>query len=216
MAQQLSPVPAVMLISGGGTTFRNLLEHVREGKLRLEFRHVISSNPAAAGLRWAQEAGIPYTILRRRDFATPEAHSQAVFALCRRVQAQLVVMGGYLEHLLIPPDYENRVVNIHPSLIPAFCGKGYYGLRVHQAVLDYGVKVTGCTVHFVDNVYDHGPIILQRVVPVEDSDTAETLAARVFAEECRAYPQALRWIIEGRLRVEGRRVRYSSPEAAGS
>ena len=98
-------------------------------------------------------------------------------------------MGGFLKHVLIPADFENRVVNIHPALIPAFCGQGFYGHRVHEAVLDAGAKMSGCTVHFVDNVYDHGPIILQRTVPVLDDDTPDTLAARVFAAECEAYPE---------------------------
>lgn len=201
-----SPVPAVMLISGGGTTLRNLLQHIQAGTLPIRFQHVISSNPQAAGLEFARKANIPISVIGRRQYQSPSAHSEAVFSVCRQCDAQLVIMGGYLEHVLIPPDYENRVVNIHPSLIPAFCGKGFYGLRVHQAVLEYGVKLTGCTVHFVDNLYDHGPIILQRAVPVLDEDTPETLAARVFQEECRAYPEALTWIAEGRVRVEGRRV----------
>ena len=120
---------------------------------------------------------------------------------------QLVVMGGFLKHVLVPPDFENRVTNIHPGLIPAFCGQGFYGLHVHQSVLEYGVKVSGCTIHFVDNQYDHGPIILQRVVPVLDDDTPHSLAARVFEAECEAYPQVLQWIAEGRVHVAGRRVR---------
>ncbi len=123
-------------------------------------------------------------------------------------------MGGFLKHVLIPSDFENRVTNIHPGLIPAFCGKGFYGLRVHQAVLDYGVKVSGCTVHFVDNEYDHGPIILQHVVPVLDDDTAESLAARVFDAECEVYPQALQLYAEGRLRVVGRRVLGGSADVS--
>jgi folate-dependent phosphoribosylglycinamide formyltransferase PurN len=98
-------------------------------------------------------------------------------------------------------------MNIHPALIPAFCGKGYYGHHVHEAALAYGVKVSGCTVHFADNIYDHGPIILQRTVPVLDTDTAESLAVRVFEQECEAYPEAIRLFAEGRLRIDGRRVR---------
>ena len=116
-------------------------------------------------------------------------------------------MAGFLKFAPVPADFANRVVNIHPALIPAFCGLGYYGLRVHQAVLDYGAKISGCTVHFVDNQYDHGPIILQRVVPVEEEDTPETLAARVFAAECEALPEAIRLFAAGRVAVDGRRVR---------
>ena len=104
-------------------------------------------------------------------------------------------------------DFRNRVLNIHPALIPAFSGKGFHGLHVHRAALEAGVKVSGCTVHFADNIYDHGPIVLQRVVPVQDDDTPDTLAARVFEQECEAYPEAIRLFAEGRLRIEGRRVR---------
>jgi folate-dependent phosphoribosylglycinamide formyltransferase PurN len=102
-------------------------------------------------------------------------------------------------------------MNIHPSLIPAFCGRGFYGHHVHEAVLAYGVKITGCTVHFADNQYDHGPIILQRAVPVWDDDTPESLAARVFEQECEAYPEAIRLYAAGRLQLEGRRVRIAGP-----
>jgi phosphoribosylglycinamide formyltransferase-1 len=116
-------------------------------------------------------------------------------------------MGGFLTHVLIPADFENRVLNIHPALIPAFCGKGFYGSHVHEAVLEYGAKISGCTVHFVDNEYDHGPIILQKVVPVLDDDTPESLATRVFQAECEAYPEALRQLAKGHLKVAGRRVK---------
>ena len=110
----------------------------------------------------------------------------------------------------IPRDYKGRVINVHPSLIPAFCGKGFFGTKVHQAVLDAGVKVSGCTVHFADDAYDSGPIILQRTVPVLQGDTVDTLAARVFQEECKALPEAIELYASGRLRVEGRRVFVSS------
>jgi phosphoribosylglycinamide formyltransferase 1 len=130
-----------------------------------------------------------------------------VFQPCREAGVQLVVMGGFLKHVLIPADFEHRVMNIHPGLIPAFCGQGFYGHHVHQAVLDYGAKISGCTVHFADNQYDHGPIILQRTVPVLDDDTPEALAARIFEQECEAYPEAVRLFAEGRLQVDGRRVR---------
>jgi phosphoribosylglycinamide formyltransferase 1 len=200
-------LPVAVLISGGGTTLRNLLDVIDLGQLPLDVRLIISSRRQAAGLQYAERAGCPTEIIRRRDFELPEAHRDAVFAACRSAGVDLVVMGGYLEHLLIPDDFTHRVVNIHPSLIPAFCGQGFYGLRVHAAVLEYGVKLSGCTVHFVDNQYDHGPIILQRAVPVLDDDTPSTLAERVFAEECRAYPEALRWLAEGRVSVRGRQVR---------
>jgi phosphoribosylglycinamide formyltransferase-1 len=123
----------------------------------------------------------------------------------------LVCLAGFLQLISIPEDFQGRVMNIHPALIPAFCGKGFYGHHVHEAVLAYGVKITGCTVHFCDNQYDHGPIILQRAVPVLDDDTPDSLAARVFQQECEAYPEAIRLFAEGRLRIEGRRVRILKP-----
>lgn len=196
-----------VLISGGGTTLRNLLERIAAGRLAAQVELVISSNPAAGGIAFAQQASIPYEILQRKQFASQDQYSQAIFQRCREAGVDIVAMGGFLKRLTIPEDFVNRVTNIHPALLPAFGGEGFYGRRVHEAVLDYGVKITGCTVHFADNHYDHGPIILQKAVPVLDDDTPETLAARVFQAECEAYPEALQLIAEGRLRVEGRRVR---------
>lgn len=202
-----SKMPIAVLISGGGTTLRNFIQKVDAGQLDVDIRLVISSSAGAKGLQFASDAGIPARVVRLSDAGSTEAFSQQIFDACRDAQVQLVALAGFLKLLGVPPDFENRVTNIHPALIPAFCGQGYYGHRVHQSALDYGVKVSGCTVHFIDNQYDHGPIILQRTVPVLDNDTPETLAARVFAAECEAYPQALQWIAEGRVRVEGRRVR---------
>ena len=202
-----SPPRWVVLISGGGTTLENLVEKISAGRLPAQIVLVISSNPKAAGLDIARAAGLPTKVIQRASFPEPQAYSEAVFGACRDAGCQWVAMGGYLTHVLIPPDFENRVLNVHPALIPAFCGKGFYGLRVHRAVLEYGAKVSGCTIHFVDNQYDHGPVILQKVVPVADDDTPETLAARVFEAECEAYPEALRLLAEGKLEVEGRRVR---------
>jgi phosphoribosylglycinamide formyltransferase-1 len=202
-----SPLRLAVLISGGGTTLRNLLDKISAGALPAQVVLVVSSSADAGGLRVAAAAGIPTRVLERAKFATDADYGEAVFAACREVPADLVAMAGFLKFAPVPDDFTNRVMNIHPALIPAFCGRGFYGLRVHQAVLDYGAKISGCTVHFVDNVYDHGPIILQRVVPVEADDTAETLAARVFAIECEAYPEAIRLVALGRLRVEGRLVR---------
>lgn len=201
------PLRLVVLISGGGTTLDNLLKQISAGKLNASVELVISSCAAAGGLAIAQRAGVPTQVVERRSFADAQAFSEATFAHIRRASPDLVIMGGYLKFLPIPSDFAGRVMNIHPALIPAFCGHGFYGRRVHQAVLDYGAKLSGCTVHFVDNQYDHGPIILQRAVPVAEDDTAETLAARVFAAECEAFPEAIRLFAEGRLKIEGRRVR---------
>ncbi len=201
-----SPLQIVVLISGGGTTLRNLIEKIAAGKLDARIGLVVSSNPQAPGLEFARAAAIPSEVIERKAFDSVEAFSDAIFAACRRAAPDLVVLGGFLKLLAIPSDFENRLVNIHPALIPAFCGHGFYGRRVHAVVLEHGARVSGCTVHFVDNHYDHGPILLQRVVPVLDDDTPDTLAARVFEAECEAYPEALRLIGEGRVQIDGRRV----------
>jgi phosphoribosylglycinamide formyltransferase-1 len=201
------PLPIAVLISGGGTTLRNLLLLQQAGDLPVEFKLVISSNPTARGLEFATEAGIETLVVERTKDVSAEEYSERIFEPLRQSGAAYVVMGGFLKHVLIPPDFENRVINIHPALIPAFCGRGMYGLYVHTAVLAYGAKVSGCTVHFVDNEIDHGPIILQHTVPVLDDDMPEILAARVFTAECIALPEALRHLASGKVRVEGRRVR---------
>jgi phosphoribosylglycinamide formyltransferase-1 len=201
-----SPLPIAVLISGGGTTLRNLIERIGAGSLPAEIRLVISSNPHARGLEYAAEAKIPTLVVEKKKSVSPAAFSDAIFDPCREAGVRYVVMGGFLKHVPIPPDFENRVVNIHPGLMPAFCGRGMYGLKVHQAVLDFGTKITGCTVHFVDNQYDHGPIILQRPVEVRDDDTAETLQARVFQAECDALPDVLALLASSRVTVTGRRV----------
>jgi phosphoribosylglycinamide formyltransferase 1 len=198
-----------VLISGGGTTLLNLIEKIGGGELKVDVALVVSSNGQAGGLKFAEEAGIPAIVLQRKEFASQDDYSEAIFARCRQSGIDLVVMGGFLKRLTIPPDYINRVTNIHPALVPAFCGEGYYGHRVHEAVLEYGAKLSGCTVHFADNQYDHGPVILQKAVPVLDDDTPDTLAARVFSAECEVYPEAIGLIAAGRVRVEGRRVKIS-------
>ncbi len=202
-------LPIAVLISGGGTTLRNLMRLVDSGDLEVDIRLVISSNPNAGGLKFARDAKIPTKIVKRSD-QTDQQYMAAIFDPCRDVAARLVVMAGFLKHVLIPEDFVGRVMNIHPSLIPAFCGPGFYGERVHKAALDYGVRFSGCTVHFVDDHYDHGPIILQRCVNVDNNDTATTLASRVFEQECEALPTAIRLFAEGRLRIEDRRVIVAS------
>lgn len=189
-------LPIAVLISGGGTTLKNLIDRKAQNTLAVDFRLVVSSNPKAKGLEYAQEASIPARVIRKKDFVDGQAHSDAMFEAIRESGAKLVVMGGYLEHLLIPDDFEKRVINIHPSLIPAFCGKGMYGLYVHQAAIEFGVKVSGCTVHFVDNQYDHGPILLQRTCQVLEGDTPEMLQKRVFELEREALPDAINKIAQ--------------------
>jgi phosphoribosylglycinamide formyltransferase 1 len=187
-------LPIAVLISGGGTTLRNLIYCRDQGTLPIDFRIVISSRKDAAGLKFAEDSRIPTAIVAKQKSQSADEHAANMFDLIRGSGAYLVVMAGYLQHVMIPPDFENRVINIHPSLIPAFCGQGMYGLRVHQAAIDFGVRISGCTVHFVDNEYDHGPIILQRACPVFEEDTAVSLQQRVFELECIALPDAIRQI----------------------
>ncbi len=187
----MKPLRIAVLISGGGTTLSNLIEHQRRGLLPVEFALVISSNAKARGLQYAADAGIESVVVSRRNCADAGEHRQQIFSLCRQREVQLVVMGGYLEHLLIPDDFAKRVINVHPSLIPAFSGQGFYGLRVHQTAIDFGVKLSGCTVHFVDNEYDHGPIIAQRACEVLPGDTAESLQQRVGELERELLPQVI-------------------------
>lgn len=188
------PLPIAVLISGGGTTLRNLIACRDSGMLSVDFRLVVSSTIHAAGLRFAEAASIPTVVVSKSKSLSSQEHSEKVFGPIRQTGARLVVMAGYLQHVLIPKDFESRVINIHPSLIPAFSGIGMYGLKVHQAAIDFGVKVSGCTVHFVDNEYDHGPILLQSTCEVLANDTAESLQRRVFALECEALPNAIRKI----------------------
>ena len=185
-AQPLLPI--AVLLSGGGTTLTNLLQERDAGRLSIDVRLVVASRDCA-GLQKSAAAGISSVRMAPRDFGSTEAYSEAVFGRVRESGASLVVLAGFLSRLTIPADFAGRVMNIHPALIPAFCGQGMYGHHVHEAVLARGCKVSGCTVHFCDNEYDHGPIILQRTVPVLDDDTPETLQARVFGAECMAYPE---------------------------
>ena len=199
-----------VLLSGSGTTLQNLIDRIRQGKLNAQIVIAIADRANTRGLERASEAGIPTALVPREQSATLTEFSERIFGQCRQSQADLVVMGGFLRLIQVPQDFENKVINIHPSLIPAFCGKGFHGLNVHRAVIEAGNKVTGCTIHFADNIYDHGPIIMQCPVQVLDDDTPETLMKRVFEEECKAYPEAIQLFAQGKLRVEGRRVRILS------
>ena len=205
----LKPFTISVMISGGGTTLKNLIDCYDRSELDAQITQVISNKPTAGGLQYAADAGIDCEIVDHRDYDDVESFSEAIFDAARLAKVDLVVMGGFLRRVSIPEDFVNRVINIHPSLIPAFCGKGNYGRRVHQAVVDYGCKVSGCTVHFVDDQYDHGPIIDQSTVKVTAEDSAESLAARVFEAECELYPQVINAIAAGKVRMSGRRVDWS-------
>lgn len=200
------PLRVGVLVSGGGTTLVNFVRERAAGRLPVEFSLVIASRPDCGGIARAAEAGIPCEVVARKAFPSVAAFSEAVFSRLRAAGVDLVALAGFLSLLDIPDDFRDRVLNIHPSLIPAFCGKGFHGQHVHEAVIARGACVSGCTVHLADNEYDHGPIVLQRVVPVLESDTPDTLARRVFAAECEAFPEAIRRIATGRMAVVGPRV----------
>jgi formyltetrahydrofolate-dependent phosphoribosylglycinamide formyltransferase len=201
-----------VLLSGGGRTLENLLERIHAGALAAQVAVVIASRPNIRGIEIGQVAGIPTHLVRRRDFPDVHAYSDAMTRILDDARVDLVCLAGFLSHWIIPDRYAGRVMNIHPALLPAFGGKGMYGHHVHEAVLTRGCKVSGCTVHFVNNNYDEGPIILQRPVPAYAEDTADDLAARVFVEECIAYPEAIRLFAEGRLRIDGRAVHIDDPK----
>jgi formyltetrahydrofolate-dependent phosphoribosylglycinamide formyltransferase len=195
-----------VLISGGGTTLMNFLDEIRSGRLDAQVVQVIASQRGCRGVERARAAGLSVEVIRPRDFTDVEAFSAAVFERLRASECDVVALAGFLSLLRIPDDFQWRVVNIHPSLIPAFCGHGMYGHHVHEAAIARGVKVSGCTVHFADNEYDHGAIILQRTVAIPDGTTPEALATLVFAEECKAYPEALQRLARGEVLIDGRQT----------
>lgn len=203
------PLNLAVLVSGSGTTLQNLLAHIAAGDLNARVSIVIGSRPELLGIERARKAGIPTAVVDRRQIPDRAQFSREVFKHVENAGADLVCLAGWLCLLDLPERYRGRAMNIHPALLPAFGGKGMYGRKVHEAVLAHGCKLSGCTVHFVDDSYDTGPIILQRACPVLDDDTPESLAHRVFEEEKIAYPEALRLFAQGRLKIEGRRVRVT-------
>lgn len=210
------PIRLAVLISGGGSTMANLARRIDAGELRARISVVIASNDttAAPGLARARERNLPAFVVPRKGYDSVEAFSEHLFALVRDARADLVCMAGFLSLIRIPDDYAHNVINIHPALLPAFGGQGMYGKHVHQAVLETGCKVTGCTVHFADQEYDRGPILIQRTCCVAEDDTPETLAARVAEQEAQAYPEAVRLIAEGRVTIQGGRTRIATNETA--
>ncbi len=195
-----------VLVSGGGTNLQALLDaqtagEIHGGRIAL----VLASKPGVYALERAQRAGVPSSVIVRREFPTQEAYDDALLARLAEAKIDLVVLAGFLTIISerVVARYENRILNVHPSLIPSFCGEGFYGLRVHEEALRRGVKVTGATVHFVNNVCDGGPIVLQKAVAVEEGDTPETLQRRVMEQaEWKLLPKAVSLFCEGRLTVE--------------
>ncbi len=208
-----------VLVSGGGTNLQALIDAQNRGELSGgQIVRVIASRPDAGALERAKKAGIPGAVVRRKDYADASAFDAALLAELEGCGAELVVLAGYLSILSesVVSRYADRILNVHPSLIPSFCGKGYYGLKVHEAVLAYGVKVTGATVHFVNEVPDGGAILLQQAVEVWPDDTPETLQRRVMEQaEWKLLPRAVALFCEGRIRFEGRRAFAVEEKEAG-
>lgn len=200
------PIHLAVLLSGTGRTLQNLVTKIEEGLLDARIEVVVSNRGDAYGLQRARDHGIPAVVVERKSYKDVKEFSNEITARLNKHTVDLIIMAGFNCLYEIPDKYMGKVMNIHPALIPSFCGRDYWGEKVHQAALDYGVKVSGCTVHFADNDYDNGPIILQRTVPVVEGDTPKSLAERVFEEECRAYPDAIRLFQQGRLKIEGRKV----------
>ena len=198
MSAAASPRIAVLL-SGEGTSLENLLERIERGEVPGRVVVVLSSKTGAGGLARAERRGIPAVAVPRKQFRDGKAFNDALHAELERFDPELVLLLGFLSPFELRGRYEGRALNVHPALIPAFSGKGFYGRRVHEAVLAAGAKLTGATVHLVDEEYDHGPIVLQKSVPVLDDDTPETLAARVQAVERELLPEAVRLFAAGRL-----------------
>ena len=196
----------IVLVSGGGTNLQALIDAQARGELGGgEITCVISSKPGVFALERAAKAGIPTRVIVRKDYPDTAAYSKAMLDAFRAEQADLIVQAGFMTILdeSICKAYPNQMMNVHPALIPSFCGKGFYGLHVHEAALKKGVKVTGATVHFVTEVCDGGPIILQKAVAVEQGDTPETLQKRVMEQaEWHILPEAVRLFCEERLTVE--------------
>ncbi len=201
----------LVLVSGGGTNLQAVLDSIAEGRIRdAEVTGVISNNPNAYALERAKAAGVPGKCISPKSFGTREEFNEKFLEAVDEYRPDLIVLAGFL--VVIPPAmisrYRNRIINIHPSLIPSFCGTGYYGLKVHEAALERGVKVVGATVHFVDEGTDTGPIILQRAVEVQPGDTPKALQKRVMEQaEWQILPEAIDLIAQGRVRVtDGRAV----------
>lgn len=199
----------VVLLSGNGSTLENLFEKIGKSELSAEIVGVISSREGVYGLERAQKRNVPAVAVVPKAFPDHAAFNTAIWEAIRQYKPDLVVMGGFMTLLTVPEDFYGRIMNVHPSLVPAFCGKGMYGHRVHEAVIEYGVRLSGVTVHFVDNEYDHGPIILQEPVPIFENDSPESLAQRVQAREREVYPRAIQLFATGRLKLQGRHVRIS-------
>ncbi len=201
-SQAGAPLRLGILLSGGGRTMLNIQQEIDAGRLNARIAVVISSRSDIKGVELSRGLGLEPVVVRKRDYANITQFSQRIGEALNAAGVDLVIQAGWLCLWHIPKEYESRVMNIHPALLPSFGGQGMWGRHVHEAVLKAGCKVSGCTVHFCTNEYDKGPIIVQRCCEVKPDDDPDNLAARVFEQECIAYPEAIRLFAEGRIAVE--------------
>ena len=205
---KVKPARLGVLLSGGGRTLLNMLQEIEAGRLPAEVAVVIASRDCR-GVERARAAGLAAHVVPYKSMPDAATYSAKLAAILDAARVDLVCLAGFLSLWEIPDRYLGRVLNIHPALLPRFGGQGMYGHHVHEAVLAAGCKISGCTVHFVTNEYDAGPIVVQKAVAVQEGDDADALADRVFEQECVAYPEAIRLFAEGRLRIEGNVVHVS-------
>ncbi len=194
--------------SGRGSNLMAILKAIEEGRLKARVVVVISNNSSSGALEIARSKGIDALHISRSQFSSDREYVDKILSELRKRNVELVVLAGYMKKIPaeVVSEYRNRILNIHPALLPSFGGQGMYGINVHKAVIESGVKITGVTVHIVDEEYDHGPIVLQKAVEVKDDDTPETLAERVLKVEHEVYPEAIRLFVEGKVNVFGRKV----------
>ena len=196
----------VVMVSGGGTNLQAIIDACNSGAIPAKITGVISSKADAYAIERAKKAGIPSIVINKKHFDTAESHEAAVIDAINSFEGQAVILAGYMSILGSKVVNKYKIINVHPALIPSFCGKGYYGLKVHKAVLDYGAKITGATVHFVDEGTDTGPIIMQKAVEVLPGDTPEALQQRVLKTEHGILVKSVSLLCQGKLDLSGRTV----------
>lgn len=203
-----------VLVSGSGSNLQSIIDNIKLGNINGKIEVVISNKENAYGLERARQHGIDAVFVRPKEFANLEQYDEAIIKELKSRNVDLVVLAGYLKILTSKfiEEYNNKIINIHPSLIPSFCGKGHYGIKVHEAAINYGVKISGATVHFVDEYADTGPIILQETVNVEYSDSSESLQKKILKIEHKILPQAVKYYCDGKIEIIDRKVKINMEE----
>ena len=216
MKNDRPPIRIAVFASGTGSNFRAIVENIESGRLYAEMVGLISNNPDAGAVEFAQSKGISHHIVNQHRYPDENEREAKILEILKEWSAELIVLAGYMKKIgsRIIETYQNKILNIHPALLPSFGGKGMYGISVHNAVINSGVKFSGLTVHIVNNEYDAGPIVLQRIVPVYDSDSPESLQKRILVEEHKAYSEAISYFADNRITVVGQRTFIQRNDAA--